>query len=80
MSATGGLVHEATYFHKRLAHKWGDEYFGLVVVFLVFSLPRSAFQCVRGAHSTFRHQVVAPPPMDLVKVESNLSLEDDHGR
>ena len=30
MSATGGLAHEATYFHKRLAsllsYKWGDEY------------------------------------------------------
>ena len=85
MSATGGLAHEATYFYKRLAsllsHKWGDEYsviMGWLWCSLSFSLLHSAIQCVRGARSSIRHHVVAPPPMDLVRVESNMSLEDDH--
>ena len=87
MSATGELAHEATYFYKRLAsllsHKWGDEYsvvMGWLRCSLSFSLLRSAIQYVRGARSSIRHYVVAPPPMDLVRVESNLSLEDNHGR
>ena len=45
-----------------------------------FSLLRLTIRCVWGARSSFRHHVAAPPPMDLVRVESNLSLEDDHGR
>ena len=87
MSATGGLAHEATYFYKRLAsllsRKWGDKYsvvMGWLRCSLSFSLLRSAIQCVHGARSSIQHYVVAPPPMDLVRVESNLSLEDDHGR
>ena len=47
---------------------------------LSFSLLRSAIQCVRGARSSIRHYAVAPPSMDLVKVESNLTLDDDHRR
>ena len=87
MSATGGLAHEATYFYKHLAsslsRKWGDEYsvvMGWLQCSLSFSLLHSAIQCVWGTRSSFQHHVAAPPPMDLVRVESNLSLEDDHGR
>ena len=83
MSATGGLAHEATYFYKRLAsllsHKWGDEYsivMGWLRCSLSFSLLRSAIQCVRGACSSIRQYIQAPPPMDLVRVESNMSLEE----
>ena len=87
VSATGGLAHEATCFYKRLAsllsHKWGDEYsivMGWLRCSLSFSLLRSAIQCVRGARSSIRHYIQAPPPMDLVRVESNMSLEDDPKR
>ena len=45
MSATGGLVHEATYFYKHLAsllsRKWGDEY-SVVMGWLRYSL---SFPC-----------------------------------
>ena len=87
MSATGGLAHEATHFYKRLAsllsHKWGDEYsivMGWLRYSLSFSLLRSAIQCVRGARSSIRHYIEVPLPMDLVRVESNMSLEDDSRR
>ena len=58
----------------------GDEYLvamGWLRCSLLLSLLRLAIQCVRGACSLIRHHVVAPPPMDLVRVESNMSLEDD---
>ena len=87
MLATNRLAHEATYFYKRLAsllsHKWGDEYsvvIGRLQYSLSFSLLCSAIQCVCGVHSSIWHHVVAPPPMDLVRVESNKSLKDDHRR
>ena len=40
-----------------------------------FSLLRLAIQCRRGARSLIGHYVVTTPPMDLVRVESNLSAE-----
>ena len=87
MSTTGGLAHEATYFYKHLAsllsRKWGDEYsvvMGWLRCSLSFSLLRSGIQCIRGARSSIRHYAVASPSMDLVKVESNLTLDDDHRR
>ena len=39
---------------------------------LSFSLLRSAITCLRGAWSSSSHYDRAPPPMDLVKVESRL--------
>ena len=82
LSATEGLAHEATFFSKRLAfllaQKWGDEYLivmGWLRYSLSFSLVRSAIQCIRGAHSAIGHYITAPPPMDLVRVESNLTIE-----
>ena len=87
MSVTGGLAHEATYFYKCLAsllsRKWGDEYsvvMGWLRCSLSFSLLRSAIQCVRSARSSIQHYAVAPSSMDLVKVECNLTLDDDHRR
>ena len=87
MSATGGLAHEATCFYKHLAsllsHKWGDEYsivMGWLRCSLSFSLLRSVIECARGARSSILHYIQAPPPMDLVRVESNMSLEDDPRR
>ena len=53
---------------------------GWLQCFLSFSLLCSANQCVHGACSLIWHHVVAPPPMDLVRLESNKSLEDDHRR
>ena len=52
---------------------------GLVAVFFVILLC-STIQCVCGALSSIRHYIEAPPPMDLVRVESNMSLEDDPRR
>ena len=52
--------------------EWGDEYsvvMGWLRCSLSFSLLRSAIQCVHGTHSSFQHHVVAPPLMDLVRVE-----------
>ena len=87
MSVTGGLAHEATFFYKRLtsllAHKWDDAYsivMGWLRCSLSFSLLRSAIQCIRGARSSIGHYVSAPPPMDLVRKESNLILESDDNK
>ena len=67
-------------FYKRLAYllsaKWGDEYsvvLGWLRCCLGFSLLRSAIQCIRGARSSIGAYTRAPPPMDLVQVESHLS-------
>ena len=80
MSATGGLAHETTVFYKHLASllsaKWGDEYsvvLGWLRCCVGFSLLRSAIQCIRGARSSIGAYTRAPPPMDLVQVESHLS-------
>ena len=70
MSATGGLGGRDEY---SVAIDW-------LQCSLSFSLLCSAVQYVCGAHLLIRHHVVAPPPMDLVRVESNMSLEDDHRR
>ena len=76
----GGLAHEATVFYKRLASllsaKWNDEYsvvLGWLRCCLGFSLLRSAIQCIRGARSSIGAYTRAPPPIDLVQVESLLS-------
>jgi len=80
LSATGGFAHEASAFYKRLASllstKWGDEYsvvLGWLRCCLCFSLLRSAVQCIRGARSSIGVFSRAPPPMDLVRVESRLT-------
>ena len=44
---------------------------------LSFSLLRSAIQCTCGACSSIGHYVSAPPPMDLVRVESNLTIDSN---
>jgi len=78
MLATRGLAHEATIFYKHLASllsvKWGDEYsvlLGWLQCCLGFSLLQSAVQCIRGACSSIGVFNRAPPPMDLVQVESH---------
>ena len=84
LSATGGLAHEATFFYKRLssllAQKWDDEYsivMGWLRCSLSFSLLRLAIQCIRGARSTIGHYIAAPPPMDIVRKESNLTIDSN---
>ena len=79
MSATGGLAPEVTTFYRRLASllasRWGDDYsvvMGWLHCSLSFSLLRSAIACVRGARSSIGHFHCAPPPLDLVRVESNI--------
>ena len=86
MSATGGLAPEATTFYRRLASllasRWGDDYsvvMGWLHCSLSFSLLRSAIACVHGARSSIGHFHRAPPPLDLVRVESNIITNfDDH--
>ena len=86
MSATGGLAPEATTFYRRLASllasRWGDDFsvvMGWLHCSLSFSLLRSAIACVRSACSSIGHFHRAPPPLDLVRVESNIITNfDDH--
>ena len=86
MSATGGLAPEVTTFYRRLASllasRWGDDYsvvMGWLHCSLSFSLLRSAIVCVHGACSSIGHFHHAPPPLDLVRVESNIITNfDDH--
>ena len=87
LSATGGSAHEATFFYKHLtsllSHKWRDEYssvMGWLRCSLSFSLLRSAIQCIRGARSSISNYVSAPPPMDLVRAESNLTIDSNDTR
>ena len=77
LSATGGTANEATTFYKRLASclatKW-DQPYAPTMSWLrcrrVFSLLRSAIQCIRGARSSLGHATKSPtPPMDLVNSE-----------
>ena len=78
---------EATFFYKRLAfllaQKWGDEYsivMGWLRYSLSFSLVCSAIQCIQGARSAIGHYIATPPPMDLVRVESNLTIESNDNK
>ena len=82
MSAVGGLAPEAITFYKRLASllvlKWDDEYsvvMGWLHCSLSFLLLRSAIACVHGAHSSIGQFHKATPPLDLVRVESNMITE-----
>ena len=61
----------------------GDEYYsvmGWLRCSFSFSLLRSAIQCIRGARSSIGHYVSAPTPMDLVRVESNLTIGSNDTR
>ena len=77
LSATGGMANEATTFYKRLAsclaNKWDQQYaptMSWLRCRLIFSLLRSAIQCIRGARSSLGHATKTPaPPMDLVNSE-----------
>ena len=76
----GSWLTNPRFFYKRLASllsaKWSDEYsvvLGWLRCYLGFSLLRSAIQCIRGACSSIDTYTRAPPPMDLVQVESCLS-------
>ena len=76
MSATGGWLTKPQFSISVLSAKWGDEYsvvLGWIRCCLGFSLLRSAIQCIRGARSSIGAYTRAPPPMDLVQVESHLS-------
>ena len=82
MSAAGDLAPKATTFYKRLASllvsKWGDEYcvvMGWLHCSLCFSLLRSAIVCMSGAHSSIGYFHKATPPLDLVRVKSNMITE-----
>jgi len=81
LAATGGLAHEATIFYKHLAAqlstKWGSDYsvvMGWLRCCLSFSLLYSAVQCICGAHSSIGVYSQTPPPVDLVAVESHMSV------
>ena len=77
MSATECLAPEITTFYRRLASlltsKWGDDYsvvMGWLHCSLSFSLLQSAIACVHGARSSTGHFHHAPPPLDLIQVET----------
>ena len=79
LAATGGMANEATHFYKRLASllamKWDQSYsctLSWLRCRLMFSLLRSAIQCIRGARSSCGHACKSPPPTDLVITESRL--------
>jgi len=81
LAATGGLAHEASIFYKRLATllsaKWGSDYSVVMGWFrccLSFSLLRSAIQCFPGARSSIGVYSRTTPPVDLVAVESHMSV------
>ena len=82
LSATGGMANEATTFYKRLAsclaNKWDQQYaptMSWLRCRLVFSLLRSAIQCIRGARSSLGHATKIPaPPMDFVNSELTFIL------
>ena len=81
MSATGGLAKEATNFYKRLAsllaEKWDQQYSSTLYWLrcsILFSLLRSAIQCIRGARSSSGHPIKLSP-VDLVTAESRLQHE-----
>ena len=81
-SATGGLGSQANTFYKRLAsllsEKWDFSYSSTLCWLrcrLAFSLLRSAIQSIRGARSSRGHAVRTPPVIDLVNLESNLSMD-----
>ena len=77
LSATGGIASEATVFYKRLASclatKWDQHYsptMSWLCCRLIYSLLRSAIQCIRGARSSCGHVAKSPtPPVDLVVSE-----------
>ena len=63
-----------------LTTEWGDDYSIVMRCSLSFSLLRSAIQCIRDARSSIGHYVSAPPPMDLVRKESTLTLESNDNK
>ena len=85
MSATGGLAPEATTFYRRLASllasKWSNSYsvvMGWLHCSLSFSLLWSAIACVRGPCLSIGHFHQAPPPLDLIQVESSVITNFDN--
>jgi len=82
MSASGGFAHEASIFYKRLASllatKWGNSYssvMGWLRYCLSFSLLHSSIHCLRGAHSANGQFVKTLPVIDLVRAESQFSVD-----
>ena len=78
-SATGGMAHEASTFHKRLAsllsERWTNQYaavLGWIRCYLSFSLLRSAIRCLRGSRSARGcfGGPFTPTEVDLVQAES----------
>lgn len=78
MSATGGLARQATTFYKRLADLLASKHnqpysktMNWLRCRLMFSLLRSAIQCIRGARSS-GGKPIHLPPIDLVCSEAQL--------
>ena len=82
-SATGGMANEANHFYKRLASRLAtkrDQPYSCTLSWLrcriMFSLLRSAIQCLRGARSSAGHAQRHIAPVDVVMAESQLSSFD----
>ena len=71
-------IRPPSFMNTWLPFWWGDDYsvvMGWLQCSLLFSLLRLAIQCIQGAHSSIGHYASASPPMDLVRVETNLTPE-----
>jgi len=77
MSATSGLAHEVIIFYtcltSLLSTKWWDSYAFTLCFCLCFLLLWSATTRLFGAQSLSVDHNRNPPPMDLVRVESQLT-------
>ena len=79
MSATGGWLMKPQFSTSvwlpsyRLSGVMNTLVLGWLRCCLGFSLLHSAIQCIRGARSSIGAYTRAPPPMDLVQVDSRLS-------
>ena len=82
LSASGGMVTEASIFYKHLAtllaDKWDSHYSRTLCWLrcrLSFSLLRSSIQALRGARSSRGHAVRQPTAVDLITTESHIVTE-----
>ena len=72
LSASGGLVKEASVFYKRLASLLASSTINWLRCRISFSLLRSAIQCLRGARSSRGHAIRSGALVDLVAAEADI--------
>jgi len=83
LTVTGGLAHEATIFYTRTSgcpvvckvEGWLLSNSRLALMLLKLSLFHSVIHCIRGARSSINAYSWIPLPVDVVTVESQLSIQ-----